>query len=643
MGSITAADVDGGSDDACGIASLSVSPSTFDCADVGDNTVTLTVTDNNGNVSTCTTTVTVEDNVAPTAVCVAPFTVQLDASGNASITAADIDGGSTDACGIASIAIDQTDFTCADVGDNTITLTVTDNNGNTATCSTIVTVEDNVAPVISCPADLVADNDPGDCGALITFADAVAVDACGIASVVQIAGPASGTVFPIGVTTIEYRATDVNGNTAVCSFTVTVNDTEAPLAVCQDITIQLDPVSGIATIDPADIDGGSSDNCGIASLSASQTSFDCSDVGDNTVTLTITDTSGVVSTCVATVTVEDVTAPLAVCQNITVQLDDMGMASISGIDVDGGSSDACGIVSYDLDIDTFDCSNVGDNEVILTVTDPTGNSSSCTAIVTVEDNVAPVLVCQDITLSLDENGMASITPEDVTQTIDDACGIFTSAVDITDFDCLDVGMTITVQVFTQDNNGNLATCFANVTVVDDLAPVITCPEDQTVDPGVNDLFYEVPDYWALGEATATDNCTDTVIDLAQDPAPGTLLSDGTYTITLTATDESGNVADCSFELTVDSKLGNQDTELSLEAITMYPNPAADRVFLSNPQGVQLEAVQIFDMSGRLISTMNLNGSVETTIQLDVDTLSTATYWVVVQGSQGRTTFRLLKE
>ena len=38
-------------------------------------------------------------------------------------------------------------FTCAEVGDNTVTLTVTDNNGNTNTCPAIVTVEDNIAPV----------------------------------------------------------------------------------------------------------------------------------------------------------------------------------------------------------------------------------------------------------------------------------------------------------------------------------------------------------------------------------------------------------------------------------------------------------------------------------------------------------------
>src|SRR5690606_40425293 len=112
----------------CGIASMTIDKNIFDCSDVGANTVTLTVTDVNGNVSTCTTIVTVEDNIAPVATCAAPFTIQLDANGNASIIASDIDNGSSDNCGIASMTIDKNTFDCSDVGANTVTLTVTDVN-----------------------------------------------------------------------------------------------------------------------------------------------------------------------------------------------------------------------------------------------------------------------------------------------------------------------------------------------------------------------------------------------------------------------------------------------------------------------------------------------------------------------------------
>ncbi|MCB9270082.1 MAG: hypothetical protein H6561_10985 [Lewinellaceae bacterium] len=78
-------------------------------------------------------TVTIEDNVAPVAVC-QDLTVQLDVNGTASITAGEVDNGSSDACGIASFSIDNGTFTCSEVGSNTVTLTVTDNNGNATVC-----------------------------------------------------------------------------------------------------------------------------------------------------------------------------------------------------------------------------------------------------------------------------------------------------------------------------------------------------------------------------------------------------------------------------------------------------------------------------------------------------------------------------
>ena len=94
---ITAADIDGGSSDNCGWGGLTlgVNTSSFSCADVGPNNVTLTATDGNANTSSCTAVVTVLDTVSPSAVC-QNVTVFLNGSGNATITAADIDGGSSD-------------------------------------------------------------------------------------------------------------------------------------------------------------------------------------------------------------------------------------------------------------------------------------------------------------------------------------------------------------------------------------------------------------------------------------------------------------------------------------------------------------------------------------------------------------------
>ena len=132
-----------------------------------------------------------------------------------------------------------------------------------------------------------------------------------------------------------------------------------PSAVCQNITIPLDAM-GNATITPAQINNGSTDNCGIANLALNRTAFGCADIltNPNPVILTVTDNSGNTSTCNATVTVQDVTPPTAVCQSINVELDNTGTANISAADINNGSTDACGILSFSVSPDSFNCSNL---------------------------------------------------------------------------------------------------------------------------------------------------------------------------------------------------------------------------------------------------------------------------------------------
>ncbi len=149
--SIVASDVDNGSFDICGAITLSVSQTDFDCSDVGNPvTVFLTVTDEVGLDSVCSAIVTVVDDVPPTAIC-KNITIELNQNGDtqATITAGDIDNGSNDACGIAGINASKTVFTCADLGDNSVKLTVTDVNGNVNTCTSTVTVLDVTPPVIT--------------------------------------------------------------------------------------------------------------------------------------------------------------------------------------------------------------------------------------------------------------------------------------------------------------------------------------------------------------------------------------------------------------------------------------------------------------------------------------------------------------
>src|SRR5690606_15779069 len=188
---------------------------------------------------------------------------------------------------------------------------------------------------------------------------------------------------------------------------------------------------------------------------------DCCNVGENTVVLSVEDANGNISTAEAIVTVEDNIAPVVVVQNITVQLDETGNASITPEMIDNGSADACGI-TLSLDVTDFDCSNVGQNTVVLSVEDANGNISTAEAVVTVEDNIAPVVIVQNITVQLDETGNASITPEMIDNGSSDACGI-TLSLDVTDFDCSNVGEN-TVVLSVEDANGNISTAEAIVTV-----------------------------------------------------------------------------------------------------------------------------------------------------------------------------------
>lgn len=150
---IEAADIDYGSTDNCGITSITIDKTTFTCANLGNNEVTLTVTDNRGNVTKQTVTVVVVDKTAPT-VLAAGFEVRL-LNGRATIETADIDYGSTDNCGVASMTIDKTTFTCANVGTNQVTLTVTDRSGNVAkrTVEVVVIADATCGTSIALSAD----------------------------------------------------------------------------------------------------------------------------------------------------------------------------------------------------------------------------------------------------------------------------------------------------------------------------------------------------------------------------------------------------------------------------------------------------------------------------------------------------------
>ncbi len=630
---INGLDVNDNSTDDCGIISYVVVPSFFDCENLGENVVTLTVTDGSGFTSTCTAIVTVEDNVPPTAVCL-DITVELDQDGMASIVAADIDGGSTDNCTIVSISVTPSDFDCANVGPNVVTLTVTDQSGNTSTCTATVTVE-TLPPLAMC-VDITVSLGPD--GIVVIFpedVDAGSGSGCGDLDLSIDIDEFDCTA--IGDNIVTLTVTDQNGSSSTCTATVTVVDDTAPECSAQDLTVYLD-ANGNASIVPDQIDNNSTDNCQIETIEVDPTAFTCDDLGDNVVTLTVTDESGNSSTCTAIVTVVDTIAPFCLTVDITVSINGNGMVTILATQVDGGSTDNCGPPNLSVTPNTFTCDDLGDNVVVLTVTDGSGNSSSCTATVTIEDSGSLEAFCQNVTIFLDSNGNAFVDPSQVDNGSGGGCTMGELEFDLsqTNFNCSHLGPNIVILTVT-DENGATATCTATITVVDNIPPVITCPPNVTVDCHV----VTDPDQTAqFGTATFTDNC------------PGGFVSEthiinlnncnvGTILRTFTATDASGNTATCTQLVTV-----TNPNPLTESEITWPPSPISVDICSSTDPNAIPNGVPVIDPAALLCSdpTITYVDQVQMNVDNDPNTpckIITRT-WTIVDACQPNGTFTFVQ-
>ena len=267
--------LDAGSTDNCALTfSFGSGQTSFDCTDVGNTyTVFLDVEDVGGNVNTCFSDVTITDplgtctNTGPVAVCIANVNVSVDASCEANLLPAFIDGGSFDPDG------DPLTFSLDDSGPfspgvYTVWLTVSDGLENN-TCFSTITVEDKIDPVAACVNTIIVSIGPGGSTTITPAAiDDGSFDNCNLNLGFESGPTVTFTCDDVGAPfNLTLEATDDSGNTSFCTTFVSVQDpgafcsvsNSAPVAVCESEVIGMVGPDCVLEIEPEAIDAGSFD------------------------------------------------------------------------------------------------------------------------------------------------------------------------------------------------------------------------------------------------------------------------------------------------------------------------------------------------------------------------------------------------
>ncbi|MFO0744902.1 MAG: MopE-related protein [Myxococcota bacterium] len=282
-----------------------------------------------------TTSICPDDFTAPTLICAADRSVECVA-GSAALDLATLTPDAGDPC-LPLTATQKAPLPGSklELGDNPVVFTVSDGNGNLATCVTDIEVVDTTAPITTCPDDIESDNDPGTCGAELAIASAQAVDACVGAAGVLVFDDAP-TTFPVGTTIVTHHAIDQAGNESTCQQTVVVEDVEnLSLSCSESATMEAAP-------DACDWSGKltaeARDNCAVdVSLVEQSGTYP---VGVTPIVFNASDAAGNAAACTTRLTVKDVTPPVPACGQL------VGVAPAI---IRGSASDACAAAVHIID------------------------------------------------------------------------------------------------------------------------------------------------------------------------------------------------------------------------------------------------------------------------------------------------------
>ncbi|MFN4256184.1 MAG: HYR domain-containing protein, partial [Saprospiraceae bacterium] len=533
----------------CGGLTFSQSPTVGTILSLGNQTVTITATDDNGSTGNCTLTVTVADQTAPTITCPANTTVAANASCQAVLTSYTGAANASDNCGTPTKTQSPASGTTLSLGNQTVTITATDGAGNTANCTLTVTVADQTAPTISCPANTTVTADNSGNYTLANFtSSANASDNCGTPTKTQ--SPAAGTVLGIGSQTVTITATDAAGNSANCTFSVTVQAGCAPPTVnCPANTTVAANANCQATLanytGSATVFGG----CGTVDLTQSPATGTTLSLGNQTVTITATDDNGSTATCAFTVSVLDTLAPSITCPaDATVAADANCQAILADYTGSTSANDNCTAspsLSQSPTVGT--ALGLGNQMVTMIATDEVGNFSLCQFELTVADQTPPTVTCPaDATVTADNSGNYTLADFTGAANASDNCTVSPT---LAQFPALGTVLGLgnqTITITATDDAGLTANCQFDLTVQAGCAPpTVDCPANVTVAANTN-CQAALADY--TPDATVFGGCG--TVDLTQSPATGTTLSLGNQTVTITATDDNGSTANCTLTVTV---------------------------------------------------------------------------------------------
>ena len=437
-----------------------------------------------------------------------------------------------------------------------ITLSATDAGNNSVSCFFQLFTNDVTAPSVNCPNDTVLQLNASCQATIGNFVPLVtASDNCTASgSLIVSQSPVSGTTLSgIGATqVVTITVEDESNNQVQCAFDISVVDTVMPVITCPanqaiyataSCNAVLADYTALATV---------TENCDptyvINQLPVSGTII----TDTTTITLTVSGSTPAGSdACSFTLNFVDTISPVAVCHGpISVYPGANCQAEIPDVEATVIRSDNCTAVN-DLTLEQVPAPGsfiTEDSLAVITVTDLAGNEGTCTVQFVLNDTVSPLLTCPIMdTVIADAGCDYTIADLSGTAVASDNCTPTNALV----FSQLPiVGATLprgehTITLFVQDANGNSASCPVEVTVVEDITPVVNCPASVAVPMNALCIAH-VPNL--VPQASASDNCSATgQLSYSQTPAMSVSFSD-TITAHIFVTDTDGNTGSCELEL-----------------------------------------------------------------------------------------------